>query len=207
MDTCVDMGASISMAHGFDLAFRISGDKRSVVGVIGDSTFAHSGLTSLLNTVYNQGGTTIAILDNRTTAMTGRQGNPFNGETLLQGRPTKGLDIEAVVAALGVEDIQVVDPHDSKAVRSSLKRAMDCPNLSVIVFRAPCVLIEKLGRTPYEVVEARCTSCGVCTTLGCPAIARDAETGVARIDEILCIGCGQCAQYCTSSAIVVPDER
>ncbi len=206
MDTCVDMGSSISMAHGFDLAHRFTQDRRPVVGVIGDSTFAHSGVTSLMNTVYNQGGTTIAILDNRTTAMTGRQGNPFNGVTL-QNRPTRELDIESVVAALGVEDIQTVDPHDMKAVRASLKQALNNPDLSVIVFRAPCVLLDRVHDTPYVVIEAKCTSCGVCTTLGCPAISRDVETDIAHIDEILCVGCGQCMQYCAFSAIEVLDER
>ena len=107
MDTTVDMGASVSMAHGFELALADT-EHRPIVAVIGDSTFAHSGLSSLISTVYNRGAGTVCVLDNRTTAMTGRQGNPFNGVTL-QNRPSRELNIEAVVAALGVEDVRVVE--------------------------------------------------------------------------------------------------
>ncbi|WP_165054807.1 MULTISPECIES: thiamine pyrophosphate-dependent enzyme [unclassified Adlercreutzia] len=200
MDTCVDMGASVSMAHGFELAWA-GEEHRPVVAVIGDSTFGHSGLSSLISTVYNCGSGTVCILDNRTTAMTGRQGNPFNGVTLQQ-RPSRELDLEGVVRALGVEDVRVVDPHDMGAVRTALKEATSAADtLSVLIFRAPCVLLERKRRPPYA-VSASCTGCGVCTTLGCPALARDAETGTAFIDAGLCIGCGQCAQYCRFDAIV-----
>ncbi len=198
MDTCVDMGASVSMAHGFELALAGT-EHRPVVAVIGDSTFAHSGLSSLVSTVYNRGTGTVCILDNRTTAMTGRQGNPFNGETL-QKRPSRELDMEGVLRALGIEDVRTVDPWDMKAVRRALKEAVAADALSVIVFRRPCVLLERVREAPYAVGEA-CTACGVCVTLGCPAIAKDAETGWASIDSALCIGCGQCAQYCAYAAI------
>ena len=204
MDTCVDMGASISMAHGFELALAET-KHRPVVAVIGDSTFGHSGLSSLLNTVYNQGAGTVCILDNRTTAMTGQQGNPFNGITL-QKRPTRELDLEGILAALGIEDVSTVDPHDMTAVRSTLKRATDSENLSVIVFRAPCVLIDRT-RKPAFTVTQDCRACGVCPTLGCPAIAKDPDTGMAAIDDVMCIGCGQCAQYCGFSAIVPTADR
>ena len=117
MDTTVDMGASVSMAHGFELALADT-EHRPIVAVIGDSTFAHSGLSSLISTVYNRGAGTVCVLDNRTTAMTGRQGNPFNGETL-QKRPSRELDLEGVVRALGVEDVRTVDPHDARAVRAA----------------------------------------------------------------------------------------
>lgn len=203
MDTCVDMGASVSMAHGFELAMAGT-DHRPVVGVIGDSTFAHSGLTALMSTVYNKGAGTICILDNRTTAMTGRQGNPFNGETL-QKRPSRELDLEGVVRALGIEDVHTVNPHDAKAVRAALKEATSATDeLSVLIFRAPCVLLERVAHPAYVVTSA-CTACGVCPTLGCPAIGKDAQTGVASIDPSLCIGCGQCAQYCVRGAIVSTD--
>ncbi len=198
MDTCVDMGASVSMAHGFELALA-GAEHRPVVAVIGDSTFAHSGLSSLISTVYNRGGGTVCVLDNRTTAMTGRQGNPFNGETL-QKRPSRELDLEGVVRSLGVEDVRTIDPHDAKAVRAALKSATSSGELSVVVFRAPCVLLERT-RKPAFAVTGACTACGVCPTLGCPAIAKDAETGRADIDPGLCIGCGQCAQYCAFDAI------
>lgn len=199
MDTCVDMGSSISMAHGFELALRGT-EHRPVVAVIGDSTFAHSGLSSLLNTAYNKGAGTVCILDNRTTAMTGRQGNPFNGVTL-QGRESREMDLEGVVRALGIEDVRTVDPHDAKAVRAALAEATRVDDLSVVVFRAPCVLLERTRKPAFE-VTAKCTGCGVCATLGCPAIAKDPETGTASIDAGLCIGCGQCAQYCRFEAIV-----
>lgn len=203
IDTCVDMGASISMAHGFELALQDT-THRPIVAVIGDSTFAHSGLSSLINTVYNQGSGTVCILDNRTTAMTGQQGNPFNGITL-QKRPTRELDLEAIIRALGVEDITTVDPHVMKDVRSALKTATNSDGLSVIVFRAPCVLIDR-KHEPVYVVTADCRACGICPTLGCPAIAKDPEAGNASIDEGTCVGCGQCEQYCAYSAIVRIDE-
>ena len=200
MDTCVDMGASVSMAHGFELAFAGS-STRPVVAVIGDSTFAHSGLSSLISTVYNCGTGTVCVLDNRTTAMTGRQGNPFNGVTL-QNRTSRELDLEGVVRSLGVDDVRVVDPHDMMAVRKALKETTAATDtLSVVIFRAPCVLLERNFKTPYEVTE-KCTGCGVCATLGCPAISRDPEIRTAFIDPAQCIGCGQCAQYCGFKAIV-----
>lgn len=200
MDTCVDMGASVSMSHGFELALAGS-EHRPVVAVIGDSTFGHSGLSSLISTVYNKGAGTICILDNRTTAMTGRQGNPFNGVTL-QNRQSRELDLEGVLKALGIEHVSVVDPHDMKAVRSALKTATttEADELSVIVFKAPCVLLHR-QRNPYYYVNADCRACGICATLGCPAISKDAESGIAAIDSAMCIGCGQCAQYCNFDAI------
>lgn len=199
MDTCVDMGASVSMAHGFELALAGTSHK-PVVAVIGDSTFGHSGLSSLISTVYNCGSGTVCILDNRTTAMTGRQGNPFNGVTL-QKRLSRELDLEGVVRSLGVEDVRVVNPHDMEAVRGALKEATSATNtLSVLIFRAPCVLLERTRKPAYH-VQASCTACSVCVSLGCPAISRDEETGVALIDAGQCIGCGQCAQYCRFGSI------
>ncbi len=198
MASCVDMGASVSMAHGMELALA-GRDHGPVVAVIGDSTFAHSGLTSLISTVYNQGTGTVCVLDNRTTAMTGRQGNPFNGVTL-QNRPSRELDLEGVIRSLGVEDVALVDPMDALAVREALKEATTSDRLSVIIFRSPCVLLERKRSASYGVTGA-CTGCGVCATLGCPAIARDPEMGLASIDPALCIGCGQCAQYCRFGAI------
>lgn len=201
MDTTIDMGASVSMSHGFELAWAGT-DHRPVVGVIGDSTFAHSGLSALISTVYNQGGGTVCVLDNRTTAMTGRQGNPFNGETL-QGRPSREMDLEGIVRALGVEDVRTIDPNDAKAVRRTLKEAVANEDLSVLVFRSPCVLIDRIKNPVYAVSDA-CTACGVCSTLGCPAISKDSETDHAIIDAGQCVGCGQCAQYCAWKAIAQP---
>ena len=198
MDTCLDMGASVSMAHGFELALAAE-SHRPVVAVIGDSTFAHSGLSSLVSTAYNCGSGTVCVLDNRTTAMTGRQGNPFNGVTL-QGRPSRELDIERVVRALGIDDVRTVDSYDARAVRAALKEAIANEDLSVIVFRRPCVLLDR-RRAPAYFVNESCTGCGACVQLGCPAIAREPETGLSSIDPVQCIGCGQCAQYCGFGAI------
>lgn len=197
MDTTLDMGASVSMAHGFELA--LEGDHRPVVAVIGDSTFAHSGLTSLMNTIYNKGAGTVCILDNRTTAMTGQQGNPFNGITL-QHRPSRELNLPAILQALGVDHVQCVDAFDMKAVRSALKEATQREELDVIIFQGSCVLLDKSPKQSY-VVTPDCTGCGICKTLGCPAIASDPETGISSIDPDLCIGCDQCRQYCNFGAI------
>lgn len=198
MDTCIDMGASVSMSHGFELAWAGT-EHRPVVAVIGDSTFAHSGLSALISTVYNKGAGTVCVLDNRTTAMTGRQGNPFNGETL-QHRPSRELDLEGVLHAIGVPDVRTVDPNDMKAVRLALREATRSDELSVIVFCSPCVLIDRIRKPTYAVADT-CTACGVCTTLGCPAIAKT-EDGHAVIDGSMCIGCGQCEQYCAFKSIV-----
>ncbi len=193
MDTCIDMGASISMAHGFELGM---GERKHapVIAVIGDSTFAHSGITSLLNTVYNQGAGTVCILDNRTTAMTGRQGNPCNGVTL-QNRPSRELDLVQLVTALGVDDVVQVDPQNLQDVRTALSAAVKNPALSVIVFRSPCVLLERPDRKPFTIKES-CRGCGVCSLLGCPAISKDGQSLKASIDPMLCVGCSQCAQMC-----------
>lgn len=199
IDTCIDMGASVSMAHGIELALA-GQEHRPVVGVIGDSTFGHSGLSSLISTAYNNGTGTVCVLDNRTTAMTGRQGNPFNGVNL-QNRENHELDLEQVVRSIGIEDVRVVDPNDVAATRAAIKEATSADDrLSVIVFKRPCVLLERKREEPYLV--ANCTGCGVCLTLGCPAIGKEEGTGLSYIDASLCIGCGQCAQYCKFDAIV-----
>ena len=137
----------------------------------------------------------------RTTAMTGRQGNPFNGVTL-QNRESRELDLIGVLKSLGIENVSLVNPHDAKAVRSALKVATkeQADELSVIVFKAPCVLLHR-ERKPHFFVNGNCRACGVCTSLGCPAISKDIETGIADIDPVQCIGCNQCAQYCAFGAI------
>jgi indolepyruvate ferredoxin oxidoreductase, alpha subunit len=198
MDTCVDMGASIGMAHGAEL---IGGfEKRPVVAVIGDSTFAHSGITGLMNTVYNGGGGTVLILDNRITAMTGHQGNPMNGITL-QERPSHEVDLEGLVRALGVKRVRVVDPQDFTAVQEALDEETAVAELSVIIYKAPCALLIKEKDDPYAVDEEACTKCGICIKLGCPAIGKDERTSRAYIDVSVCVGCGQCVQVCKYSAI------
>lgn len=205
----IDMGASLSMAHGMELAGVPARNGRPVVGVIGDSTFAHSGITSLLGTVYNGGAGTLCILDNRTTAMTGCQGNPCNGVTLMesaQGKLSpldvpkgKDLDLEALCRAIGVEDVRVVDAQDLKAVRDSLWEATRAADtLSVIIFKSPCRLIDRSRKKAPVVSE--CKACGICVQLGCPALGKDGE-GRAVIDAASCIGCGQCVQSCAFGCI------
>lgn len=197
MDSCVDMGASIGMAHGMDLAGGVEG--RPVVAVIGDSTFAHSGVTALMNTAYNGGSGTVLILDNRITAMTGHQGNPVNGITL-QGRHTTEVDLVRLVEALGITRVRMADPHDVPGAEKVIREEIAEPELSVIIFKAPCALLLKEYAEPYGVDEEACTACGSCIKLGCPAIAK-LPSGKAFIDMAVCSGCGQCPQVCRYDAI------
>ena len=208
VDSVIDMGASFSMAHGMELAEAGQRTGRPVIGVIGDSTFAHSGITSLLGTVYNGGKGTLCILDNRTTAMTGTQGNPVNGVTLtdqaarvnpLDVPAGKQLDLVKLCEAIGVDEVQVVDAQDAKAIRAALKEAVSHEDkLSVIIFKAPCRLLDRSrGKMP---VIRDCRRCGRCIQIGCPALGRD-ETGHAVIDPAQCIGCNQCVQSCPFGCI------
>jgi indolepyruvate ferredoxin oxidoreductase, alpha subunit len=198
MDSCVCMGASIGMAAGMELAGG-AGD-RPVVAVIGDSTFAHSGLTGLMDVVYNGQRTTTVILDNRITAMTGHQHNPFTGRTL-QGAPAPELDIEKVCSALGVEHVAVVDPNNFRRTEKALREAIEHDGPSVVVARRACALLERSDKTPLAVDAETCTACGVCIGIGCPALSRDPHTSRAVIDAALCVGCAQCASVCTYRAI------
>lgn len=197
MDSCVCMGASIGMAHGMALAG--GAGARPVVAVIGDSTFAHSGITGLANMVYNKGVGTVLILDNRITAMTGHQGNPMMGRTLM-GETSREIDIEALCTAMGVERVRVVDPHDLEATRKAIKEEVDTEELSVLIMRSPCALLVKSDGTVYAVDDDECTACGACVKIGCPAIGMG-EGGRAVIDVTLCVGCGDCVQVCRFAAI------
>lgn len=198
MDTLVCMGASIGMAHGMALAGADTGS-RPVVAVIGDSTFAHSGLTGLLGAVYNGGSETVVILDNRITAMTGHQDNPFTGRTLA-GAPAPDVDIEAVVRALGASDVWTVDPNLFRPTEKAIGEAIATEGVSVVIAKAPCVLVTRERKDPFEVLSETCNACGICVQLGCPAISRDANSR-ARIDAELCVGCRQCVQVCRLGAI------
>lgn len=197
MDSCVCMGASIGMAHGVDLA---GSTDRPVVAVIGDSTFAHSGLTGLLHMAYASSRGTVVILDNRTTAMTGHQGNPVNG-IFINGAAAPEVDLEALSLALGATSVRTVDPHELDATLAVLKEETAAEHLSVVISKAPCALLIKEPMDPYAVDEELCTKCAACVRLGCPAISRD-ETGRAVIDTATCVGCGQCVQVCRFDAIV-----
>jgi indolepyruvate ferredoxin oxidoreductase alpha subunit len=197
MDSCVCMGASIGMGHGAALA---GVDTGPVVAVIGDSTFAHSGMTGLLHMAYSGSTGTVVVLDNRTTAMTGHQGNPVNG-VAIGGGAAPAVDLEVLARALGAASVRTVDAHDLAATLAVLKEETAADHLSVVIAKAPCALITKDHKDPYAVDEESCTKCGACIRLGCPAISRD-ETGRAVIDTSLCVGCGQCVQVCRFDAIV-----
>jgi indolepyruvate ferredoxin oxidoreductase alpha subunit len=192
------MGASIGMAHGLERSGGAAG--RPVVSVLGDSTFAHSGLTGLLDVVYNGGTGTVIVLDNRVTAMTGHQDNPFTGRTIM-GTPAPEVDIEAVCRALGVEDVRVVDPNLLKPTAKAIAAAVAHEGPSVVIAKAPCALLVKERGDPFAVDDEQCTACGECVRLGCPAISRDAHSK-AVIDVAMCVGCRHCVQVCRYKAIV-----
>ncbi len=216
MDSCVCMGASIGNAHGMEKALGPEGAGK-VVAVIGDSTFLHSGITGLLNIVYNRGCSTVILLDNRTTAMTGAQENPATGKTL-RGDPTRRLDLAALCRALGVEHVYTVNPHDTEGTESVLRREIGRPEPSVIITEAPCALLSehrKAKRPVYEAIPDLCAGCKACGRLGCPAIEwvsfapgeaaargkKATQKGMARINPLLCDGCDQCPPLCKWKAI------
>jgi indolepyruvate ferredoxin oxidoreductase alpha subunit len=198
MDTCVCMGASIGMAHGLEKSGGAA--DRPVVAVIGDSTFAHSGLTGLLDMVYNGGTGTVIVLDNRVTAMTGHQDNPFTGRTLMR-TPAPDVDVEAVCRALGVSDVHTVDPNLLKPTAKAIAAAVAHEGPSVVIAKAPCALLVRELKDPFAIDEEQCTACGECVRLGCPAISRDSASK-AVIDVSMCVGCRQCVQVCKYKAIV-----
>ncbi len=206
MDTIGCMGASLGVAQGVD-AVGANNEKSRWVAVLGDSTFFHAGMPALANIVYNRGASTVVILDNDTTAMTGQQENPGTGLTL-QGQDARRIDIEMVVRGLGVDEVFVVDAFDEPAVEATLKQAMavrDHP--SVVIVRGPCVFLKHYPPKAVDAVDAeKCNGCGLCFRVGCPAIfkgALDTKTGKprAQIDSLLCVGCDVCLQVCPRDAI------
>jgi indolepyruvate ferredoxin oxidoreductase alpha subunit len=208
MDTCVCMGASVGAAHGLERAI---GSAAPVVGVIGDSTFVHGGIAPLIDITYNRGASTIIILDNRTTAMTGHQDHPATGVTV-RGERTFRLDLEQVCRAVGVEDVRVVDPYDLEAVESNVKAALANRAPSVIIADRPCVLLDRRSWGPPPAVEEEyCVACGVCFQLGCPAMSVGSRGPKgrlrARIVAELCAGCGMCINICPRGAIKPASER
>ncbi|MHB1419402.1 MAG: indolepyruvate ferredoxin oxidoreductase subunit alpha [Bacillota bacterium] len=199
MDATVCMGASIGMAMGIEKARGIK-FARKLVAVIGDSTFLHSGITGLLDMVYNQSTGTVIILDNGTTAMTGHQDHPATGYTVRK-QPTKKIDLVALIKALGVERVRVVDPYDLDDLEKVLKEELEAEELSVIIARRPCVLLkkEKYG-VVYCVNAELCNGCKRCRKLGCPGLVFGDKA--PAIDPVQCNGCGMCAQVCKKNAIV-----
>lgn len=202
LDTCTCMGAGINEAHGFSQAVKNSSDEK-VVAVIGDSTFVHSGITGLINAVYNKSNILVVILDNRTTAMTGHQPHPGTGKTLM-GEKTHALNFEDIVKACGVDYVRTVDPYDLKKTEEILKEALSVHGVSVVIARRPCVLYQRTERGYYAVDPEICTNCSACFLLGCPAIAR--REGKAFIDLNLCTACGACAYLCRFKAIYKVEE-
>ncbi len=203
IDCQVCMGASVGMALGLERAFASSeanADKTGkVVCVLGDSTFIHSGITGLIDMVYNNTVSTIVILDNRTTAMTGFQDHPGTGRTLM-GEETHALDLVELCKAVGVESVRVVDPWDLELTESVLREEMEAPRTSVVISRRACVLRERRGGVVYRVVSEECTGCMRCLRLGCPALVMRGEKAVVKED--LCVGCSLCAQVCRPGALV-----
>ncbi|MDD6034201.1 MAG: indolepyruvate ferredoxin oxidoreductase subunit alpha [Oscillospiraceae bacterium] len=198
MDTTVCMGASISALHGFNTARGADSAARSVA-VIGDSTFIHSGITSLIDISYNQGISTVIVLDNSITGMTGHQQNPTTGLTL-KGDPTAKVSIEKLCSAIGINRVRVVDPYDLKATMEAVKEELAVSEPSVIISRRPCALLKYVKHNPPVTVDRdKCRGCKSCLRLGCPGIS--VADGKAVIDNTLCVGCGLCADLCGFGAI------
>ena len=189
VDTCVCMGASVGMAHGFKKA--TDGNSQNVA-VIGDSTFLHSGVTGLINAVYNQSGITLLILDNSTTGMTGHQQHPATGKNL-KGEPAPVVLLDELCRACGVKDLQIVDAYDVNAVEKAVKAATASKEVSVIIAQRPCALLDKKSVKPKVEVKD-CKNCGKCMKLGCPAISKG-EKGIV-IDKSQCVGCEVCVAVC-----------
>lgn len=195
MDAVVCMGASIGMAIGFDKADPEA--HRHSVAVIGDSTFIHSGITGLIDAVYNKSHITVVILDNRTTGMTGHQNHPATGKTI-KNEPTYELDLAEVCRAVGVGSVRTVDPYDLPALEGALKAALSEEEVSVVIAKRPCVLLAKRLYKGFSVND-KCKNCRACMKLGCPAIVKG-ERGVS-IDVSLCTECGLCRSVCKFGAI------
>ena len=199
LDTTICMGASISGLHGFTKA---GGGK--AVAVIGDSTFMHSGVTGLINAAYNESNSTVIIVDNSITGMTGHQQNPTTGYNL-KGDPCTKIDLETLCKAVGIRRVRVVDPYDLAQCDAALKEELAADEPSVIISRRPCALLKYVKHNkPLEVDTDKCKSCKMCMKIGCPAISM--KDGKAMVDNTLCTGCGVCEQLCKFDALRAPRE-
>ena len=196
LDSVVCMGASIGMAHGFTT---VRPEKAaSTVAVIGDSTFMHSGMTGIVNVAYNKGISTVLVLDNAITGMTGHQQNPTTGLTLRQ-QPTVAIKIEDVCRAAGISRVRVVDPQDMAGVETALREELAVAEPSVIIVRRPCMLLKYVkAKPPLRVNPDKCMGCRSCMKIGCPAVSFADKK--AKIDPSICVGCGLCAQMCKFDA-------
>ena len=198
MDACICMGASVSALHGYNKARGPEGEKKAVA-VIGDSTFIHSGITSLIDIAYNATNSVVIVLDNSITGMTGHQQNPTTGYNI-KGDPAAAVDLEALCRAVGIRRVTVVDPYDLKEVTRVLKEELATEEPSVIISRRPCALLKYVKHKPALKVEPeKCIGCKSCLGIGCPAISL--REGKAVIDGTQCVGCGVCTSLCPKGAI------
>ncbi|MCR4434434.1 MAG: indolepyruvate ferredoxin oxidoreductase subunit alpha [Clostridiales bacterium] len=198
MDTCVCMGASIGMTHGMEKA-RGASFSRKTVAVLGDSTFIHSGITGLIDIVYNKGNSTVIILDNSITGMTGHQHNPATGYTI-KGEPTKQVDLVKLANAVGVERVRVVDPFNLKELEEAVSEEINAAEPSVIIARRPCALLKHVKyEGPLRINAEKCRKCKRCMSIGCPSIVDRGEC--IEINETLCVGCRLCTNVCSFDAI------
>ena len=212
LDSTICMGASVSGLHGFNKASSlplpgagstadsaVGATGRRTVAVIGDSTFMHSGITGLVNIAYNDSNSTVIIVDNSITGMTGHQQNPTTGMNL-KGDPAAKIDLETLCRAVGIKRVRVVDPYDLAACDTAIKEELAADEPSVIISRRPCALLKYVKHDKPLVVDAdKCKSCKACMKIGCPAISM--TDGKAKIDNTLCTGCGVCAQLCKFDAL------
>ena len=204
MDMTLCMGASVSGIHGFNKALGAESEHRTVA-VIGDSTFMHSGMTGLANIAYNQSNSTVIILDNSITGMTGHQQNPTTGYNI-KGDPAGKIDLEALCRAMGFRRVRVVDPYDLKECDTAVKEELAADEPSVIISRRPCVLLKHVKlKPPLAVDTAKCIGCKSCMKIGCPAISM--REGKAHVDNTLCVGCGVCEQLCPTDAFASTEQE
>lgn len=198
VDTTICMGASISSLHGMEKA-KGKDYIKNWVAVIGDSTFLHTGVNSLMNMMYNRATGTVMILDNSTTGMTGHQDHAATGKTLL-GEPTYAIDIPALCRAIGVKNVVEVNAFDIEKLEKVVKEEVAIDEVSVIITKSPCVLLDKSKKPVYIAHEDKCKKCGMCMKPGCPAMTRNAD-GTIHIDDTMCTGCGLCETLCKFEAI------
>ena len=196
MDTTLCMGASVSGLHGRN---RVRpGEASKAVGVLGDSTFIHSGITGLIDIAYNQSNSVVIILDNSITGMTGHQQNPTTGVTL-KGDPTASVDLEALCRSVGIPNVVVTDPYDMAATELAVKSALESAGPAVVITRRPCALLKSVKAKPALKINEKCVGCKLCMKIGCPAISMQDKK--AAINPTQCVGCGMCTQMCRVGAI------